>query len=58
MVDVGVGQPDGLELQAQPLHFPLDRFQIAAGVDDGGILVWSHHTSEQFCWKAVTGMVW
>jgi hypothetical protein len=21
-------------------------------------MVWSHQTSEQFCWKAVTGMVW
>ena len=37
VVDMGVGDPDGLEIQAQALHLPLDLLDISARVDDGRI---------------------
>ena len=37
MVDMGVGDPDGLEIQAQALRLPLDLLDITTGVDDGRI---------------------
>ena len=37
VVDVGVGEPDGLQVQTQALDFGQQPIQIAAGVDDGGV---------------------
>ena len=38
VVDVGVGEPDLLQVDAQLLHRRLDARQVATGVDDGGLL--------------------
>jgi len=36
MVDVGVGQPDLVEREAQALHFRQQHVEVTAGVNDGG----------------------
>lgn len=37
MVDVGMGEPDGFESDAQFLGGGLNAIQVAAGIDDGGV---------------------
>jgi hypothetical protein len=57
VVDVGVGQPDLLEVEPEFVHRRQQQRQVAAGVDDRGLARGSQNSSEAFCWKAVTGMV-
>ena len=37
MVDMGVGQPDLLQRELEPLHLGQDARQVATGVNDGGL---------------------